>query len=157
MRLASFPSDKLIEGALSQRRLVNLKLIRHRTIRFSMNKTIKTECHEFSRNVVDRSKQLHCDSKCNEQLFPSAYQHPANRSTGCVFWTWRVISRLTDGIVLYSPLFLVEHWRSSFVLGDLGVVVDSDNQFIAKSLGLTQSVGMTEMNHVIAKKRNTSR
>lgn len=40
--------------------------------------------------------------------------------------------------------------RRSLVLGDLLVGVDANNYFIAKSFGLSQGVGVSEVHHIVA-------
>lgn len=49
----------------------------------------------------------------------------------------------------FLPFLLREHWRP-FVSGDFGVIVDSNNQFVTESFGLSESIGVSKMHHVVA-------
>jgi hypothetical protein len=44
---------------------------------------------------------------------------------------------------------LVEDWCSSFVFGDFCVVVNSNDKFVAKSFGLSKSICVSEVNHIV--------
>lgn len=54
----------------------------------------------------------------------------------------------------HLPLFLCKDgW--TFVSGDFGVVVYSNNQLVAEGFGLSKCICMPEVNHVVAKKTKT--